>query len=332
MRKLVFVIIIALICTAAIIAVVALSGGSGSTSINSALYINEVMASNKQAISDEYGNFPDWIELYNASDSDIDLSNYGLSNSKKQLAKWLFPSGSVIKAKSYLVVYCSGNANSGQYYTSFRLSVDDALVLSNPTGQFTDSLQLTAVAKNATLGRDESGNWIELEHPTPGFPNTEAGLLEYKESLMSASFDNGIRINELMASNSLAYPGSFNDYPDWVELYNTTSTTVDISGCGLSDDIDQPRKWVFPEGTIIESNGYLIICCSSRDGLFNGELHTSFNLRAYGEDVVFSAPNGEIIDVTSYSSLGSDISFARVADGTGEFEQTQNFTPGNPNN
>lgn len=332
MRKLIFVIIIVFICAAAILAVVSLYGSGNGASISSALYINEIMASNKQAVPDEYGDFPDWVELYNASDSDIDLSNYGLSNSKKQTAKWLFPNGSVIKAKSYLVIYCSGNSNSGRYYASFRISADDALVLTNPTGQFTDSLQLTAVAKNASLGRDENGNWVELLHPTPGFPNTEAGLLAYRESLMSSSSDNGIRINELMASNSLTYPGSYNDYPDWVELYNTTNAAVDISGYGLSDDIGQPRKWIFPEGTLIEPNGYLIICCSSRDGLFNGELHTSFNLRAYGEDIVFSAPNGEIIDSTTYSSLDSDISLARSVDGTGEFVQAQNPSPGSANN
>ena len=55
------------------------------------LVINEVMTSNKGAYSDEYGNTYDWIELYNGSDKDIDLSKYTLSDEESGNAKWIFP-------------------------------------------------------------------------------------------------------------------------------------------------------------------------------------------------------------------------------------------------
>ena len=69
------------------------------------IQINEVMAGNKQAVTDEEGNYSDWIELYNPGTTAVSLSGWGLSDSKLEQAKWAFPDVS-IPAGGYLVVYC----------------------------------------------------------------------------------------------------------------------------------------------------------------------------------------------------------------------------------
>ena len=64
-----------------------------------------------------------------------------------------------------------------------------------------------------------------------------------------------VRISEIMDSNKGSVPDENGEYYDWIELYNTSSEAVDISGCGLSDDITGGIKFVFPQGTRIEAGG-----------------------------------------------------------------------------
>jgi hypothetical protein len=54
-----------------------------------------------------------------------------------------------------------------------------------------------------------------------------------------------IRINEIQASNGSTLTDDTTGTPDWLELYNTSTNTVDLHGWGLSDDLSTPFKWVF---------------------------------------------------------------------------------------
>ena len=59
-------------------------------------------------------------------------------------------------------------------------------------------------------------------------------------------------INEFMTSNSSGITDAdFNDTGDWIELYNNTNTTIDLSGYYLSDNLGDTTKWQFPIGTEI---------------------------------------------------------------------------------
>lgn len=329
MRRAVVLIITAVLLAAGLFLVFTQSsGGEGSNAGSSRIRLNEVMTSNKGAVPDESGNFPDWVELYNPTANAINISGFGLSDDLLSPAKWAFPLGTTIPANGYLVVYCSGDVNNGALHASFKLSATDVLILSNASGNAIDNLELRSVATNAVLGRDASGNWVEMASPSPGHPNTEEGVQAYRDSIQATVVDNGVRINEFMAGNGTTLPGPANDYPDWIELYNTTGETVDLSGCGLSDSIDSPMKWVFPEGASIGAGEVLLIYCSGRDGWVDGALNATFGLRAYAEDVVFTGKNGAIIDSYSYTAQETDISMARVPDGTGDFKASSQPTPG----
>ena len=67
------------------------------------LVINEIMSSNKGVYADSKGKIYDWIELYNGTDNDINLKNYGLSDGADEKVKWLFPN-TVIKSHEYLII------------------------------------------------------------------------------------------------------------------------------------------------------------------------------------------------------------------------------------
>ncbi|MBM3848091.1 MAG: lamin tail domain-containing protein, partial [Verrucomicrobia bacterium] len=56
-----------------------------------------------------------------------------------------------------------------------------------------------------------------------------------------------LRLNEVLAANSYIKNGA-DRTPDWVEIINPTTNDVDLAGMSLTDDLSQPRKWVFPSG------------------------------------------------------------------------------------
>jgi hypothetical protein len=294
----------------------------------SAVVINEVMASNKGSVPDEYGNYPDWVELKNLSTEEVDVGGLGLSDALLDGAKYVIPSGTKIAAGGFLVIYCSGSTENG-LYAPFRISSSEAVVLFDSRGQALDSVSLRAVAEGKTLALDGTGNYLELS-PSPGYTNDEAGIAAFAETLRSGE-NLGVVINEFMASNITTLGDAGGLYSDWIELYNPTSADVDLSGCGISDSLDQPMKYSFPEGTIIKANGYLLIFCSGNESTENGEIHVPFSLRSYEEDVVLAGKTGKIADSFSYSRQQADVSMARVPDGTGEFAASHKPTPGYPN-
>jgi hypothetical protein len=91
-----------------------------------------------------------------------------------------------------------------------------------------------------------------------------------------------VRINEVSASNNVFINESFKKH-DWIELYNTTSSSYDASGMFLSDKLSQPEKYKIPDGTVIPANSYLIIWCDKESGT---QLHASFKLDNKDENVI----------------------------------------------
>ena len=131
-----------------------------------------------------------------------------------------------------------------------------------------------------------------------------------------------VRINEIMASNESAIADEFGEYDDWIELYNTTNSTISLQGFILTDSIDE---WVLPN-IAIGADQYLIIWAD--DDTEQGDLHTNFKLSAAGESLKLMDPsNTYLIDEVSFPEQTTDIAFARIPNGDGAFQQ--NFpTPG----
>lgn len=154
-------------------------------------------------------------------------------------------------------------------------------------------------------------------------------------SLFSASDLFGLRINEIMASNSSttvpnAVAGRFND---WIEIFNEEGSAVSLSGWHLTDDLGLPIKWTFPANTTIPANGYLIVFASGDDAPdSNGNLHTNFTLRASGDSIALVRPDLTI--ASSYLANGNDFpnQFTDVSYGVsptdGSLIHFNNPTPG----
>ncbi len=104
------------------------------------IVINEFMASNTTGDVDEAGDVEDWIELFNNTSQDVDLSGYYLSDNLSNLVKWQFPAGTIIPADGYLIVWADDEVAEGPLHASWKISASgEELVLSNPAQQIVDS-------------------------------------------------------------------------------------------------------------------------------------------------------------------------------------------------
>ena len=134
-----------------------------------------------------------------------------------------------------------------------------------------------------------------------------------------------------MAGQNNVYSDLYGDTGDWIELYNPTSEDIDLAGYFLSDDLDSLTKFQFPNDervSTIPASGYLIIWVDNDIDKYG--LHASFKLDQDGEQVVFSDPQGEVLDMKIFESMKSNESLYRII-GSDYWAVAQVPTPNLPN-
>lgn len=143
-----------------------------------------------------------------------------------------------------------------------------------------------------------------------------------------------VRLNELAAANVNGLRDEDNEAQDWVELFNTSSNAVSLAGWSLSDDEDDPARWVFPPVSI-GPRGYLVVFCSGKDRkpLTPGSrLHTNFKLNPDGEFLgLYNAevPRQLVSSFNPYPNQRTDYSWGY--DPLDQFRYFQTSTPGTNN-
>ncbi len=283
------------------------------------LMINEVMPAPRSGLRDEDGELSDWVELYNAGTETINLANLALSDDEQNPLKWFFPEGTVIAPGQYYVVFCSGKnkleAATGIPHTNFSISAEgETIVLTTKAGELVDRVVVTNIGKDVSYGRDpDTGNWKVYTLATPSKPNNAEGAAAADAYMRSTNYM-GVYITEVLASADQISPASGETPCDWAELYNSTAQTVNLSLCGLSDNVNWPRKWQFPQGTTISPGEYKVIRLdkSSTPGSDGNSLHASFAVaRAGGETMTFSDATGRVLDKLYLPELQTDVSYGR---------------------
>ena len=135
-------------------------------------------------------------------------------------------------------------------------------------------------------------------------------LISFSLTIPLLSFSQ-LRINEFMASNlSGIEDPMLNQTSDWIELYNSGTTSINLSGYYLTDNLNKPDKWTVPVGTMIEAEGYLLFWADGEDVAD----HTNFKLSASGESIGIFNSELNVIDSITYLEQRSDISFGRNND------------------
>lgn len=201
-----------------------------------AVVINEVLAHAHELNMD-------WIELYNPTDSQIDIGNWYLSDSSSNLMKYKIAAGTKINSKSYLVFHehlTFGELSSDPgRIVPFALSENgDAVYLSSAQAGvlmgFRATEEFGASERNISFGRyykrsTNSFNFVPME-VSPGWANNYPKV-------------GPIVISEIMYHPDWPVGGSYtNNRYEYVELHNITGAPVRL----LDDTTGVP--WTFSEG------------------------------------------------------------------------------------
>ncbi len=307
--------------------------------------ISEIMTNNTGIVSDGAGNHPDYVELHNTSTQEQDISGWGLSDREDRL--WVFPDKTVLPPDGYILVWCTGEKVENALIADFKLSAGDVIRLTNAAGEPLFTMEIPSIYTGYTLSWDDNARQYVEMLPSPLYPNTPAGSAAYEESRKLGENDaplsvgataqhNGVYISELMARNGTTTAGPNGQYPDWIELHNTTNAPVDLSGCGISDDIRKPYKFTFPQGSSIDPGQYLVLWCMVEQ--MDGYISLPFNLSgSKGDAVILVDKNGGILDMWEFGAQEKDYSLIRGYTGDGNLDVHSDFvvtdkpTPGYPN-
>lgn len=258
--------------------------------------INEMLLNNTFSLIDEDSERPQWVELYNSSGKTVSLAGYALSDRENDPMRWRLPNIEMA-ADSYLVIFVSGKdrATGDNLHTNFKLgSSDDKLCLTNLYGGTIQAVQLPSKRQNNISYGFSDGQWLYFPEPTPASLNNTAG---FAEIALIETQPSGLRINEV-ASVSAAKSGK----SDWIELHNTLSQEINLSGYYLSDSRSNLTKWPLANATI-KSGGFKVI-----DGYNDGKEKKELGISLAGETLYLSSPDGNLIDEFNTSVLRPGLS------------------------
>lgn len=146
-----------------------------------------------------------------------------------------------------------------------------------------------------------------------------------------SAFAQDIKINEIVASNATVNSDEDGDHEDWLELFNAGQSELALSGYGLSDDAEEPFKWLIPDVSLA-AGGHLLIWASGKDRAVPGTaLHANFSIKADGEVIILTGPGGEVIDQISPIHIPTDKSYGRSPNGSSTFTFFSQPSPGSAN-
>jgi hypothetical protein len=238
----------------------------------------------------------DWIELYNPKSVQVSLNGYKIYDIGGQggtKTKKPFPVSAVIPAKGFYVIITDTADFTGDN-SGFGLSSSGEKVwLEDSAGAIIDTVTFGVTASAAqTYGRGpDGGAWVVLNTVTRGSSNGK------------------ILMNEIQARG---VAGAL----DWIEIYNSVSASVNITGYKIYDVGGQggtKSKKRFPNGTTLPANGFYVIITDTTD--FAGD-NSGFGLSSSGEKVWLEDTTGAIIDTVTFGVTASAAeTYGRYPDG-----------------
>ncbi len=280
------------------------------TTTYSAVTLNEILASNPSHVAFE-GVFSDLIELYNPGGLPVDLGDMSLTDSPEMPRKFVFPQGTTIAPRGYLMLFADSRSQPTGLHTGFGLNADgEGLFLFHRSTQnniLLDSVRFGPQLAGKSIGRGPDSHWT-LCQPTFGQPNEPA----------PTGSPNALRLNEFLAA---AAPDTAGDF---VELINSESLPVPLDGMALSESPSSPFQYRLPTLGYVEPGGYTVI---RRDA--EGE---AIRLPQEFGSLSLVDPSGNVIDFVAYANQQLDQPEGRLPDRTGAFTPLSSGpTPGRPN-
>lgn len=253
------------------------------------ILISELMSSN--SLYPVKGVDCDWIEIYNDSQSDIDLSDYYMSTDADNLFEARLPD-IILKKGEYTVICC-------QIDVPFNLSKSgESIYVTRRDGVLAASVTFEAIDKNYSWTCDHG----IVDYPTPGYANNPANNLKV------ITERKGLVISEVISSNTKYSPIS-GKYYDIVELYNNSDKAINLSEYYLSDKGSDLQRYQLPDKTLAQGEYIIVHCDSDATGT------APFGISSSGENLFVSRTDGYIVDAVAVPEIPTDRSWGRTASG-----------------
>ena len=270
------------------------------------------------------GSGADWIELYNKGTQSVNVADMWVTDKPGEEAEYqqipnTFINITTIPPKGFLVLICgakdAGGADfptgivDGKIFIDMGMSSsnDNNVALYTPEKDTVDkSADFNGLADDKSFGRiiDGEDDWSTLAKKTPGASND--GSVPVEGTLV---------INEFMASNNnIPVPDDYGDFPDWVEIYNTGDTPIDMGGWYVTDNLENLVQYQLPTDnpslTTVAAKGYLILYCDKAEE----GLHTNFALSSDGESFGISQDGVTLTEGYTYCPSDCDLTLPAVSD------------------
>ncbi|MBR2339037.1 MAG: CotH kinase family protein [Clostridia bacterium] len=269
------------------------------------LEISEVMVENLSAYPDEDGAYYSWAEITNHSSLPIDLSDLRLTDDPERPDRYTFPN-EVLPAGESVVVFLTGDSTETRpYHTSFSLKNGaESLYLFSGPRTMVSSLTVPESPADRSYGYS-NGEPVWFAVASPGALNT--GICSPTLMGLEDAMFTGVLINEVCAVSR----ATDTDYPcDWIELYNTTDTAVDLNGYRLTED---PAVQGFTFGAVmLAPQEYLLVYCDKDAVAQERALHAPFSLNRNGDEIYLITPDGVTADSFSTGKQRYGISSGRI--------------------
>lgn len=316
------------------------------------LRLNEIMAANSNIIHDEFGNFEDWIEIYNEGDVPVDLEGWGLSDNYNRPFKWTFPSGVVLKPGEHLLVWASGQDLIGSrasgtvgivpagsiwaYHdegadlgTAWRgATYDDRFWRTGPAPLGYGPLE-NYETTTVLYGRDSSNKFITTYFrkafdvaDTEKLDNLTLHLWVDDGAVVYLNGEEIARQN--MPSGEIDYLTealvAVGSWPTW--------TSVEVSKDKLTTGRNLLAAQVHQHRP---SSSDLIFDLRLETTTLKPSLHTNFRISESGEEIILTHPDGTRIDELPPTPMEANVSIGRSRDDPEKWVFFANPTPGAEN-
>jgi len=191
------------------------------------ILINEILASNDSGNIDNFGEYEDWIEIYNCGDLPFDIGGLYFSDDLENPKLYQIPANvsqlTTVKPDSFLILWVDSDPSQGALHLNFKLDKSGESLsiagISNGEINYIDLLYYPKQNTNISYGRfpDGSNNWSNFSVPTPGYSNRPA-LTNYRHSGLPHCF--------ALEQN---YPNPFNQRTNIsFQLPHTTHVNISI--------------------------------------------------------------------------------------------------------
>lgn len=144
-----------------------------------------------------------------------------------------------------------------------------------------------------------------------------------------------LRINEVLVINQDNFLDDYGKKNPWIEIYNSSAATVDVKGCFLTNDKNNPKKYMIPKGDVltkIHPRQHVLFWADNDPN--RGTFHLNFTLDPEKENYValYDSDGKTLIDeITIPAAQTADISYGRSLDGAGEWTSLAKVTPSTNN-